>query len=27
MNEEAANTAVKAVFKAGLENLKKLAEK
>ena len=27
MNEEAANTAVKGVFKAGLENLKKLAEK
>lgn len=27
MNEEAANTAVKAVFKEGLENLKKLAEK
>jgi carbon monoxide dehydrogenase subunit G len=27
MNEEAANTAVKSVFKAGLENLKKLAEK
>lgn len=27
MNEEAANTAVKTVFRAGLENLKKLAEK
>jgi carbon monoxide dehydrogenase subunit G len=27
MNEEAANTAVKGVFKDGLENLKKLAEK
>ncbi len=27
MNEEAANTAVKSVFKEGLENLKKLAEK
>ena len=27
MNEEAANTAVKGVFKEGLENLKKLAEK
>lgn len=27
MNEEAANTAVKAVFNEGLENLKKLAEK
>ena len=27
MNEEAANTAVKATFKDGLENLKKLAEK
>lgn len=27
LNEEAANTAVKAVFKEGLENLKKLAEK
>ncbi len=27
MNEEAANTAVKTVFKDGLENLKKLAEK
>lgn len=27
MNEEAANTAVKGVFKAGLENIKKLAEK
>lgn len=27
MNEEAANTAVKAIFKAGLENLKTLAEK
>ncbi|PKM13564.1 MAG: hypothetical protein CVV13_01205 [Gammaproteobacteria bacterium HGW-Gammaproteobacteria-3] len=26
MNEEAANSAVKGVFKAGLENLKKLAE-
>jgi carbon monoxide dehydrogenase subunit G len=27
MNEEAANAAVNAIFKAGLENLKKLAEK
>lgn len=27
MNEEAANTAVKGVYKEGLENLKKLAEK
>lgn len=27
MNEEAANTAVKAVFNEGLENIKKLAEK
>jgi carbon monoxide dehydrogenase subunit G len=27
MNEEAANTAIKGIFKEGLENLKKLAEK
>jgi mxaD protein len=27
MNEEAANTAINGIFKAGLENLKKLAEK